>query len=91
MAAWGHSLPSAVACDERLLRVKKRPPTALCVRAALFGMSEGGPMSILFAATYPERTRALCSLLYGAFAHSPMWSSVPPEQFEARLSMLGRR
>jgi len=57
-------------------------------QAALFGMSEGGPMSILFAATYPERTRAL--VLYGAFAHSPMWVSAPPEEFEARLSMLER-
>jgi pimeloyl-ACP methyl ester carboxylesterase len=28
-------------------------------RAALFGISEGGPLSILFAATYPERTEAL--------------------------------
>src|SRR5438132_1669023 len=28
-------------------------------RAALFGVSEGGAMSMLFAATYPERTRAL--------------------------------
>jgi len=27
--------------------------------AALIGVSEGGPMSMLFAATYPERTRAL--------------------------------
>jgi len=27
--------------------------------AALMGVSEGGPLSILFAATYPERTRAL--------------------------------
>ena len=27
--------------------------------AALIGVSEGGPMSILFAATYPERTKAL--------------------------------
>ena len=35
-------------------------------RAALFGVSEGGPMSILFAATYPERTTAL--VLYGTYA-----------------------
>ena len=28
-------------------------------RAVLLGVSEGGPMSILFAATYPERTQAL--------------------------------
>ncbi len=36
-------------------------------RAALLGASEGGPMAILFAATYPQRTRAL--LLYGSYAH----------------------
>jgi pimeloyl-ACP methyl ester carboxylesterase len=35
-------------------------------RAALFGTSEGGPMSLLFAATYPRRTSAL--VLYGAYA-----------------------
>jgi class 3 adenylate cyclase len=35
-------------------------------RAALFGVSEGGPMSILYAASYPERTSAL--ILYGAYA-----------------------
>jgi class 3 adenylate cyclase len=35
-------------------------------RAALFGHSEGGCMCIVFAATYPERTRALVT--YGAFA-----------------------
>ncbi len=35
-------------------------------RAALFGYSEGGPMSCLFAATYPERTSAL--VLYGTYA-----------------------
>ncbi len=28
-------------------------------RAVIFGVSEGGPMSILFAATYPERTLGL--------------------------------
>ena len=35
-------------------------------RAALFGHSEGGCMCIVFAATYPERTRAVVT--YGAFA-----------------------
>ena len=34
--------------------------------AALLGHSEGGSMSLLFAATYPERSRAL--VLFGAFA-----------------------
>jgi pimeloyl-ACP methyl ester carboxylesterase/class 3 adenylate cyclase len=34
--------------------------------AALLGLSEGGAMSVLFAATYPERTRAL--ILCGTFA-----------------------
>lgn len=40
-------------------------------RAALLGASEGGPMSILFAATYPARTRAL--VLYGSYAHYHTW------------------
>jgi pimeloyl-ACP methyl ester carboxylesterase len=33
-------------------------------RAAIMGFSEGGPMAMLFAATYPERTAAC--VLYGA-------------------------
>jgi class 3 adenylate cyclase len=40
-------------------------------RAALFGISEGGPMSVLFAATYPQRTSAL--ILYGTYARR-MWA-----------------
>lgn len=35
-------------------------------RAALIGYSEGGPMTVLFAASYPQRTRAL--VLYGSYA-----------------------
>ncbi len=35
-------------------------------RAHLAGISEGGPMSIVFAATFPERVHSL--LLYGSFA-----------------------
>ena len=35
-------------------------------KAAFFGVSEGGPMSVLFAATHPERAAAL--VLYGAMS-----------------------
>src|SRR6478672_6186381 len=35
-------------------------------RTVLFGISEGGPMSVVFAATYPQRTSAL--ILYGSIA-----------------------
>ncbi len=35
-------------------------------RAHLFGISEGGPLSLLFAATYPERVQSLS--LYGSYA-----------------------
>ena len=52
-------------------------------RPALLGVSEGGPMSVLFAATFPERVRSL--VLYGTaarFVSEPPdfpWG-VPPEQ-----------
>ncbi len=40
-------------------------------RAAIFSMSEGAGLSILFAATYPQRTSALA--LFGSFANR-LWS-----------------
>jgi DNA-binding CsgD family transcriptional regulator/class 3 adenylate cyclase len=40
-------------------------------RAALLGISEGGAMCAVFAATFPERTRAL--ILYGAYARR-LWA-----------------
>jgi class 3 adenylate cyclase len=59
-------------------------------KAALFGISEGGPMCILFAATYPERTTAL--VLYGTFArglYEPEypWGAAPDliERFLERI------
>lgn len=56
-------------------------------RATLFGISEGGPMSLLFAATYPERTEAL--VVYGSYAHwiqgpDDPWA-LPREQHERAL------
>ena len=40
-------------------------------RAALLGVSEGGPMCSLFAATYPERTLAL--MMIGSYARR-LWA-----------------
>lgn len=55
-------------------------------RAAILGVSEGGPMSVLFAATYPERTEAL--ILYGTYARTawaPDYAWRPPiAEMEAR-------
>ena len=39
-------------------------------RPVLLGISEGGPMSLLFAATYPERVSGL--ILYGSLARGPL-------------------
>jgi pimeloyl-ACP methyl ester carboxylesterase len=54
-------------------------------RAVLFGVSEGGPMCITFAATYPERTAGL--ILYGTFARllqdDDYPIGIPPALFEA--------
>ena len=46
--------------------------TVASARALLLGISEGGPMSILFAATYPQRCTGL--ILYGSF---PRWTWAP--------------
>jgi class 3 adenylate cyclase len=52
--------------ETRMDDVRAVMDAARSERAALLGYSEGGPMSCLFAATYPERTTAL--VLYGTYA-----------------------
>jgi class 3 adenylate cyclase len=52
--------------EERMDDVRAVMDAAGSTRAALLGLSEGGPMSIVFAATYPQRTSAL--ILYGSSA-----------------------
>lgn len=54
--------------EERMDDVRAVMDAVGSERAALFGISEGGPMCLLFAATYPERTTAL--VLDGSFARS---------------------
>src|SRR5438067_5274206 len=50
--------------EERMDDVRAVMDAVGSEEAALLGISEGGPMSILFAATYPRRTTAL--ILCGA-------------------------
>ncbi|HEX9436428.1 MAG TPA: adenylate/guanylate cyclase domain-containing protein [Candidatus Limnocylindria bacterium] len=52
--------------EERMDDVRAVMDAAGSARAAIFGHSEGGAMSLLFAATYPDRASSL--ITYGAFA-----------------------
>src|SRR2546428_3112381 len=52
--------------DDRMDDVRAVMDAAGSERGALFGASEGGVMSALFAPTYPQRTAEL--VLYGAYA-----------------------
>jgi class 3 adenylate cyclase len=52
--------------EQRMDDVRAVMDAAGSRQAALFGASEGGPMSLLFAATYPARTSAL--IIYGSYA-----------------------
>jgi pimeloyl-ACP methyl ester carboxylesterase len=52
--------------EERMDDVRAILDATRSNRATLIGASEGGPMSLLYAATYPERTSAL--VLYGSYA-----------------------
>lgn len=52
--------------EERAAEIEAVMDAAGSERAALFGLSEGGPSSIFFAATRPERVQAL--VLFGTYA-----------------------
>src|SRR5436305_5008364 len=66
--------------EERMDDVRAVMDAAHCEKAALVGMSEGGPMALLFAATYPERVAAL--VLWGTFARLT-WAPDYPDGVDA--------
>src|SRR5262247_1304088 len=67
--------------EERIGDVLAVMDAAGSERATIYGWSEGGAMSLMFSATYPERTSAL--VLCGSFAsiRSEVWS-VSEEQWQ---------
>jgi class 3 adenylate cyclase len=77
--------------EERMDDVRAVMDAAGSERASLLGVSEGGPMSILFAATYPERTDAL--LLAGAEVKEETtddwpWGEGTRDEFEASMTQI---
>ncbi|MGZ8694411.1 MAG: adenylate/guanylate cyclase domain-containing protein [Gaiellaceae bacterium] len=78
--------------EDRMDDVRAVLDAADSERAALFGFSEGGNLSVLFAATYPQRTTALA--LYGVFAKriwSPDYPWAPtPEDRQREIAELER-
>ena len=76
--------------EERIDDVRAVMEAAGSSRAALLGISEGGPMSVLFAATHPELISSL--VLYGAMARSTWapdypWATPTDDLLESSLEM----
>ena len=69
--------------DQRMDDLRAVMDAAGMAQAALLGVSEGGPLVAMFAATYPQRCSAL--VLYGGFARFTSW--LPTE--EALATFLG--
>ena len=68
------NVPAEQTIEERIFDITAVMDAAGSERATMHGWSEGGPSSLVFAATYPLRTSAL--VLYGTFASAkdPPWS-----------------
>jgi class 3 adenylate cyclase len=74
--------------DERTAEIEAVMDAAGFGKAALLGVSEGGPAAILFAATRPERTRAL--ILTGTVSNSLVngWDDLERDPAELRARMV---
>ena len=82
-----HPLPTL---EQRMDDVRAVMDAAGSERAALFGISEGGVMCSLFAATYPERTAAL--IINGSYPSRLLrpgypWG-IPADKFEKRIATI---
>jgi pimeloyl-ACP methyl ester carboxylesterase len=86
-------VPHAPTLEENVDDLRAVMDAAGSEQADVFGISEGGAMATLFAATHPERTRAL--VLYGAYSRM-LWASdyscgVSAEDLARLLEMVDAR
>ena len=75
------AVPEVPTLDLRMDDVRAVMDAVGVQRAAQLGISEGGPLAALFAATYPQRCQGL--VLYGSFARS---SWITPEMLKGFLT-----
>jgi pimeloyl-ACP methyl ester carboxylesterase len=74
-------VPKVRTLDDRATEIEAVMDTVGFEKAAIFGMSEGGPASIVFAAKRPQRTRAL--ILYGSYPYMPFeWDDIDRDPAE---------
>ena len=73
--------------EERIGDVRAVLDAAGCKRATVFGWSEGGPMALMFTATYPERTSALAMFATFASMKGEPWA-LSQERFDQFLALL---
>ncbi|MCV7067042.1 adenylate/guanylate cyclase domain-containing protein [Mycolicibacterium farcinogenes] len=81
-------VPQVRTLDDRAAEIEAVMDAAGFGRAVLFGVSEGGPATTVFAATRPERTRAL--ILAGTFAYFGVvdWDDFDRDPAELRARVL---
>ncbi len=77
------AVSAATTLETRMDDVRAVMDAAVSERAAVIGLSEGGPMSTLFAATYPDRAWAL--VLWGAMAKQTRTPDYPWGEDEAEV------
>jgi pimeloyl-ACP methyl ester carboxylesterase len=80
-------VPRIRTLDERAAEIEAVMDAVGFGRAALVGVSEGGPAAILFAATRPERTRALILSGTAPYSFAGGWDDFErdPAELRARL------
>jgi pimeloyl-ACP methyl ester carboxylesterase len=81
-------VPKVRLLEERAAEIEAVVDAVGFEKPVLFGLSEGGPQSIVFAAKRPERTRAL--ILYGALPGGWAWSAPPGTTWIATRPSCGR-
>ena len=80
-------VPKVRTLDDRAAEIESVMDTVGFEKAVHFGASEGGPASIFFAATRPERTRALILTGTSAYSFADGWDDLDcdPAEVRARL------